>query len=400
VHRLPHDKRGSVYAFIWELEEWRESRRQLLEAEPAQEADVPSVDGTGRRWPVAAILVGLVAVAASGWVLTWPAGTPDPVRNPEAVRLVQLAQFASNAGRTQIETGIRYYQDAIRLDPGYADAWAGLATAHLVRVWFSEVPVKQAAALARQEAEQAMRLDPGLGSSWRVVAAASHYFDWDHARADSEFRKARELGPTDAASLSWYGDYLLDLRRFDEARDYYKRAQTVAPRWLEPISFIGNAHLFSGHPNLAIVEYQRVLESEPNYGLGMHYLGRAHMMKGEYDKGIALLKKSNELLGEIPFSLGDLGYALAKGGYRREAEALRADLIARTTKGYYPAFPIAVIEIGLGNTNAALDWLERATDERHVGFYLPSVDSVYDAVRGHPRFRAVLERMNLGFVAQ
>jgi tetratricopeptide (TPR) repeat protein len=204
-----------------------------------------------------------------------------------------------------------------------------------------------------------------------------------------------ELAPTEAAVVSWYADYLLDLRRFDEARVYYRRAHELALRWLEPMAFVGHTHLFSGNPDLAIVEYERALESEPNFGLAIHYLGRAYIAQGEYERGLAHLRKSNELLGEIPFSLGDLGNALAVAGRQEEAESLRADLIARRERGYYPAFPIGLIELGLGNTNSALDWLEQAVEERSLGFYLPSVDPSYDPIRTHPRFKALLRRINL-----
>ena len=64
-----------------------------------------------------------------------------------------------------------------------------------------------------------------------------------------------------------------------------------------------------------------------------------------------------------------------------------SEMMKRREQDYYPAFPIAVIQLGLGNTDVALDWLERATDERNLGFYMPSVDPVYDAVRSHPRSR-------------
>jgi hypothetical protein len=143
-----------------------------------------------------------------------------------------------------------------------------------------------------------------------------------------------------------------------------------------------------------------VLESEPNYGLGMHFLGRALVAKGEYEEGVRQLRRADDVLGHISFSRGDLGYGLAKSGQRGEAEALRADLMQRRTRGYFPAFPIAVIELGLGNTEAAMDWLEQAADERNLGFYLPSADPNYDAVRSHPRFKAVMKRANLDGLAR
>ena len=405
VHRLAHDKRGSVYGYTWELDAWRESRRQLVDAEPVvvPPASEDGVLPTARsRRPVA---IGFLLVAAVAGVFWVAAGTPWPssrapapavrVPDPEAVRLVRLASFAGNAGRKQLETGIRYYQDAISRDPAYAEAWAGLATAHLVQLWFGEVRVTEAMPRVREEAEQAIRLDPSSGQAWRVLAFGSHIVDWDHARAEREFRKSIELSPENPSGYSWLADFLLDMRRFDEAREYYKRARDANPRWLEPIAFAGNAHYFQGNADLGIVEYLRALETEPTFGLANHFLGRAYVSKGEHAKGIGFLRKSNELLGAIPFSLGDLGHGLAVGGERAEAEALKADLIGRRTKGYYPAFPIAAIEVGLGNHESALDWLERAAEERNLGFYMPSVDPSFDALRSHPRFRALLTKAGL-----
>jgi tetratricopeptide (TPR) repeat protein len=398
VHRLAHDKRGSVYGYTWELDAWRESRRQLLEAEPTDGEGVAEVATRSRRAPwLAAVGVGAIVVLAGGawWLARRPERATAHQPNAEAVRLVQLAQFAGNAGRKQLETGIRYLEEAVQLDPAYPLAWSSLATAHLVRVWFGEIAATEGVAQARREAEQAIRLDSSLGPPWRVLAFGSHIVDWDHGRAETEFRRAIELNPRDAAAFSWFADFLLDMRRFDEAREFYRQAHTVAPRWLEPIAFAGNAHFFQGNPDLGIAEYQRALESEPNFGLANHFLGRAYVAKGDYKKGIEYLRKSNELLGQIPFSLGDLGYGLAIAGQRAEAEALKADLVARRARGYYPAFAIAAIESGLGHHDAALAWLERAAEERNMGFYMPSVDPSFDALRSHPRFKALMARARL-----
>jgi eukaryotic-like serine/threonine-protein kinase len=396
VHRLQHDKRGSVYAYARELDAWRESRRQLIDAEP------PETPAAGlsmrRRWSWVAAGSALVVAASAGvyWMLARPSPPPAArTPNPEAVRLAQLANFGINAGRVQIQTGIRYYQDAIRIDPEYVPAWVGLATGHLAIVWFAEVPPSESMKQARMEALQAVRLDPSSGPAVRVLAAVSHYFDWDHVNAEAQYRKAIELLPRGTVSLSWFADFLTDMRRFDEARVYYTRAHDLGPRWLEPIVFAGNTHFFSGNPDLAIVEYQRVLESEPNFGFGNHFLGRAYMAKGRYEEGLDRLRKSNELLGDGPFSRADLGYALALAGKRDEAEAILSDMMKRRERAYYPAFSIAVVHLGLGNTEAALDWLERAADERCLGFYMPSVDPTYDSVRAHPRFKAVMQRANL-----
>jgi hypothetical protein len=97
--------------------------------------------------------------------------------------------------------------------------------------------------------------------------------------------------------------------------------------------------------------------------------------------------------------LGDLGHALTITGKRDEAEALRADLMTRRTRGRYPAFPIGRSSLAWAIPTRPWVWLEHAVEERSLSFYLPSIDPSYDAVRSHPRFRAALTAMNLDTVS-
>ena len=391
VHRLQHEKRGSVYAYTRELDAWRASRSIV---DDATDRPQPGFLSAHRLWlSMAAVALIAVGVAAGIW---WPRPvTPDRgTTNDEAWRVYQLARFGDNAGRTQIETGVRYYRQAVELDPTFAQAWAGLGTAHVALTFFGERPPTDTMSEARRYAEEARRLNPTMSSPWRVLAFVSHYLDWNHQAAEAQFQHAIDLSP-DAVVLSWYGDFLTDLRRFDEARAAYTRAQHANPRWLEPVVFAANVLTFTGQPAMAIVEQQRALETEPNYGLGNHALGRAYLASGDFRRAIQYLRKSNELMGAVPFTLGDLGYALAVGGQRTEAERLLDELRGRRDRGFYPAFTLGEIELGLGHTDAALTWLEHAIEERYTGFYLPSADPIYDPLRTHPRFRAMLARMNL-----
>ena len=395
VHRLQHDKRGSVYAYTRELDAWRVSRRVIEES--ADEEPTRRSVRAGWWWAAGALTLAGVAVAIVFGLRLRGADAEVAARgtsNDEAWKLFELARFGDNAGRVQIETGIRYYQQAIELDPKFARAWAGLATAHMALTWFGERPLADTMKEARRVAEEARRLDPSLGRPWSVLAWVSHYVDWDHETAEKQFRRGIELTP-EASMLSWYGDFLTDMGRFDEARSSYTRAQAANPRWLEPPIFAANIFVFTGQPALAIVEQRRMLETEPNYGLGNYFLGLSYLASGDRPRAIELLRKSNEIIGSVPFSLGALGFALASGGHRDEAERLLQELHSRRSRGYYPAFPIAQIELGLGRSDIALDWLERAVAERHTGFYLPSVDPIWNAIRPTPRFRALMARMNL-----
>jgi tetratricopeptide (TPR) repeat protein len=395
VHRLQHDKRGSVYAYARELDAWRESRRQLVSTRPS-DVTTPAPSARRRVWrwvawlafPVAGLLTGIVLLGRGA-----PSAPYSP--SPEALRAFKQGAFSGNAGRIQVASGIRNFEEAIRLDAMFADAWSALAYAHIAQTFFDEAPTTETLVRARREAQRAGRLRPSALMPGPALAAISHYLDWDHAAAEQQFRKSIALSPDLAVAHSWFAEFLLDLRRFDEAAVSARQAQETSPRWLEPIVVSGNIHLFTGHVDLAIAEYERALATEPAFGLANHFLGRAFLAKGNHGRAIQQLRKSNELLGAVPFSIGDLGYALAASGRRAEAERMLADIMAKRRHQSYPALPIATIYMGLGQPDLALEWLERAAEERLVGYYMPSVDPIYDPVRSHPRFRALLSRMNL-----
>jgi tetratricopeptide (TPR) repeat protein len=406
VHRHHHDKRGSVYAYPSELDQWRESRQQLVAAAPEAalphqpSAFAPSAlrrDKSGRslqRLAVPAVAIALVGVALVAFTLRRPASPPWSPR-PDALRAYQLGAFAGNAGRAQIASGIRYYQEAIRLEPAYAEAWNSLAFAHIAQTFFGERPARETLSEASRAAKRAGELDPSLTLPRTAAAAISHYLDWDHGAAEEQFRASIARAPDVAVIHSWYAELSLDLRRFDAAAACARKAHEVDPRWLEPIVVAGNVHAFAGHVDLAIAEYQRALAIEPAFGLANHFLGRAYLAKGDHGRAVQQLRRSNELLGEVPFSIGDLGYALAVAGARDEAERMLAAVLGKRSEGFYPAFPIAQIYLGLGRHEEALDWIEHAATERQVGYYMPSVDPIYNPIRTHPRFRALLRRMNL-----
>jgi tetratricopeptide (TPR) repeat protein len=394
VHRLQHDKRGSIYAYAPELDAWRDSRAALVAAQPAVDARAPAT--APRRWQAAAAGLAVAVAVAGGWFLFGRrAPSTAASRHPEAVRAFRQAEYEGNAGRVQVASGIRLYQEAIRHDPSFAEAWTGLAFAHVAETFFGDRPAVETLASARRGAHRAAQLDPSLPMPRIVLAAVSHFLDWDHAGAERQLRESIARAPQVAVAHSWLSELLIDLRRFDEAAAAARSAQDAAPRWLEPITVAGNVHLFGGHPDLAVAEYERALAIEPQCGLANHFLGRARLARGDSDGAIRQLRASNGLLGEVPFAVADLGYALAVSGRQDEAERILDGMLARRAAGFYPAFAIAQLQMGLGRTGAALDWLERAADERIVGYYMPSVDPVYDPLRADARFQALLRRLKL-----
>jgi serine/threonine-protein kinase len=394
IHRLHHAKRGSVFATTSELDAWRDLR-QKIEGGRGSSAERSSNRRSGvPQWRIGAA-IALALVAAVGWISLRPDGSPARTPHPEAVRALARSQFAPDVGRTQVQTGIQDAREAIRLDPEFDRAWTRLAMSHVALTWFDEVRAIDTMGEARKEAERALQLNPASGTPLLVLGWVSHYVDWNHAEAERHFRRAIERNPAVAVAHSWFADVLVQLRRFDEAERSYRAAQDISPRWLEPIILGANLHTIRGHFDLAEAEFRRALEVGPSNGLGNHFYGRLLLSRGDTVRAIARMRRSNELMGDVPFSLADLGYALALGGERRDAEALVERMRAQRGQGYYPAFAIAIVELGLGRIDSALDWLDRTADERHLGFYLPSADPIYAPLRTHPRFMALMERIRL-----
>jgi serine/threonine-protein kinase len=327
--------------------------------------------------------------------------SPSPLsRNPEALRLYLRGRtLGRNPSRSQMQTSIAYLQESARLDPTFAAAQASLATGHIALAWFAETPATETLKRAKSYALRALELDPSNSSAHMALASASHYYDFNHQLAETHFRKAIAANPHSWGALNWFAEVLMDLGRFEEALEFNRRAGEADPTWLEVDSVRGTWYLFSDKPDLAIAQYQKALGTEPNHGLSRLFLGRAYLATGRLNDAVAEFERADQMMGHVPLSVGELGHALARAGKRAEAERLLADMMTTRQQGYYPAFAVAWIHIGLGNREQALDWTERAVDERLVGYYLPSVDSIYDPLRLEPRFQRLLARMNLPDVA-
>ena len=139
----------------------------------------------------------------------------------------------------------------------------------------------------------------------------------------------------------------------------------------------------------------KALETEPNFGLARYFLGLAYLETGRGDDAVAELRRANQMMGEPPFARAGLAYALARNGVRTEAEQMLDEFVRNREAGYYPAFAIAAVHAGLENAEPAIDWLNRAADERLVGYYMPNVDTMWKSLRTHPRFQQLLQRLRL-----
>jgi serine/threonine protein kinase/Tfp pilus assembly protein PilF len=287
-----------------------------------------------------------------------------------------------------------YYEQAIALDPNYALAWHGLAAFYNVLGLSGHMPPKAANAQADQATRKALQLDDLLAEAHAMMGALrAGEFDWKGA--ELEFSRALELDPKSEDVLRWYDHYYLGpMKRLDEAVTAFLRAVEMDP--LSPFlqSGLGYNYCLKREWNRAIKQCRNAIELDPQCWAYI-LLGSCYFHIGKHDDAIRAMETQAQVLGRSSFALGNLGWAYASTGRTAEALKLLEELQERAQKQYTPSWSFAVIYSGLGEMDKAFDWFEKAVDEHDPLMLHFHVHPNYDPLRTHPRYLALLRKMNL-----
>jgi len=318
------------------------------------------------------------------------------VVNPEAYESYLKGRYFWNKRTPDgLKVALAYFKEAIEEDPKYAQAYSGLADTYaLLGDWqYAVMTPKEAFPDAKSAALKALELDSGLGEAHNSLAFVLDGFDWDFDAAGKEFRRAIELNPGYATAHHWYAWHLSLLGRFDEAIAEMKKAQN-----LDPLSLIINADLaellvLAHHYDESIAQSRKTIEMDPNFALAHNQLAQAYLQKHVYDQAVIELKKAVQLSGDSPTCIANLARAYVASGKRSEAEKLLGDLKKRSSAAYSNAPEIAIVYVSLGDSDQAMNWLEKGYEER----FNPGVllRPGFDPLRSDSRFQNLLRRIGL-----
>ena len=293
-----------------------------------------------------------------------------------------------------LQTAIEHFNAAITKDPTFALAHAGLADSYAVLSTFAAVPPRECFPKARTAALKALQIDENLGEAHAVLAEVKALYDLDWAGAEKDFKRAIELNPGYATAHQWYGLYIARMGRFDEALAEIKRAQELDPLSLIVNSLVGYVLYHSRRYDQAIEQQRQTLAMDPSFGHAHFVLGQTYVAKRMYPEAIAEFRavpKSAQAFAPI----AGLGHAYAVSGSRAEAQKILDGFLTRSKRGYFPAWAIATVYIGLGDKDQAFDWLGKAVEERGEYAVWLKTDPLYDPLRSDPRFPDLLRRLNL-----
>jgi serine/threonine-protein kinase len=300
--------------------------------------------------------------------------------------------------------GLRCFEDAVALDPDWALGWSGLGDSFAVLAENELLPQETAIPAANRAAERATSLDPNLAEAYATLGLLRSRYDWKWDEAAVFFRRAIDLNPGYATAHFWYGfHYLAMTGRLEEAL-----AEAELAVSLDPLSVIaqegrGFVLMVSRRYEEAIEQYRLLLEFEPSFYKAWTSRGRVYAQMGDYARAIEMYEKGLQLGGTIANILAALGQAHALNGETDRARELLQQLhemsssASRTGSGTsaVPATCFAIVHLGLGENDRALEWLEVGMERRQMSLSALKVHPVYDPLRQEPRFQALLVRLGL-----
>ncbi|HET7599870.1 MAG TPA: tetratricopeptide repeat protein, partial [Gemmatimonadales bacterium] len=321
----------------------------------------------------------------------------QPTDDLHAYQLFMLGrQCLTRWTQEGVEKGIAYLEQAVARDPEYAVAYATLGYVYtdMGLGVAGSMPADECFRRAKAAVGRALELDPELADAHAVLGYLKFGADHDWAGAEAELRRAIELDPNAGNAYDYYGLLLAALERYDEALVVQHKAHELDPLVHRGID-IATTLLRAGRYDEGLAAVGRVLDTDPHFALAHATIGWAYFLKGMHDEGIAALQRAVSLSPESTMYLGQLGEAFGLAGRTAEARAVLSRMEELSRERYVSPYHMAYVYTGLGEHDRAMDWLERAQRERAGAVFGIKGSFLFTSLRSHPRFRALLGKMNL-----
>jgi TolB-like protein/tetratricopeptide (TPR) repeat protein len=282
------------------------------------------------------------------------------------------------------------FEQAVTRDPQYAAAFAGLAEAHIMSIWYAFVPPKVAIPRAKAAALSAVSLAPALAEAHAALGSV-HMMEWDWVGAVRSLERAMAIAPDFPRAQHLYAYTMLLTNRPHEAVAAMRRAQQ-----LDPLSLVVNADLgevldFAGHTDEALEQARKTVEMDPNFAITHYTLERALHRKGQTQEALRERLKGDELAGLPPEEVNALKDAATAGGW----DAYYSKRIEQLTNARSPRlYEVGRCYTRLGKLDDAFQWFERAY-QQHDGTLSNIGVEVAAVLRHDPRFVSLQRKMGL-----
>jgi serine/threonine protein kinase len=294
-----------------------------------------------------------------------------------------------------LQKSLQFFQLAVEKDPGYALPYVGIADAFGILGVYGFLPPHPAYSRARAAANTALAIDPEMAEVYASLGWIAMWYDRDWPAAEDHFLKAIRMKQDYPEAHLWYGNLLACTGRAEESIREMKKGEALEPLEPAPSTHVGWALHFARRFDESIEEIRSVIASDPEFSLPYMVLAGNFLAKEKSSEAIEASKKFVELTAGSVIALAFLGMAYGLAGMKEEAFKILEQQDELTKDRYVGPIFRAVVWTGLGEKNKALDYLEKAYEERDSFMAWLKVWPVFDSLRAEPRFQAMLKKMNL-----
>jgi len=302
--------------------------------------------------------------------------------------------FWNRQTEAALRAAIGHFEKAVAEDPAYGRAYFGISDSLRKLEFWGLMRTADALPKAKEAARKALSVEPTLIEANLPLAAIRAVNEWEWAEAEAMLRGILATCPDSAHAHQVYAMMcLLPLGRFDEAIEQIHIAQQLDPLALLINAHVGGVYYFAGRYDEAIGQLQATLELEPNYHLAHLALAIALQEKGLFNDAIATIEKAKSLAGEIMPIWGALGNMYARAGRTREAESVVEELFALQSVRYISPLDFALVYVGLGRIDQAMECLQKAAAEHCGRLPWSLIDPRYKNLRSDGRFLELTRRV-------
>ncbi len=314
-------------------------------------------------------------------------------QNPAAYALYLKARYEWNKlTPSATRRAIEYFDEATKLDPDYALAWAGLSWGSITSVRSADASPIEAAPIAKHALDEALRLGPDLVETQAALGYYRLFHDLDQQGAEQAARKAIELDPNSAFAYQLLGMSLMRQGSRVEALEMMQRARQLEPMFT--LAFANSANLALSYGDVArAMEFARqAIAIDPDFWLGHHYLAGALRAQGQTDAALKEYEEAARLSDGHSITYKPRATILQQQGRQTELQALVDEARQRAATRYFSPYVLATLELKMGNKDAAFALLDYAVETRDPSLFGLKRNSDVAQLRDDPRFAKLVER--------
>jgi len=320
--------------------------------------------------------------------------------NPEAHGEYLMGRHTAAASSPQaIELALRHFQRALEIDPGYAPAWAGIASCHNIRAGRGMAPAAEANAEARAASMKALQLDESLAEAHAALGMVAVH-EVDVAGGIRYLERAIELNPGLASAYSNLGRLYYCCERHREAQEATLKALGLDPLSMMIHTTVGDAYYYARDYERSIVYYRKANELDPRFDGAHTDLARSLEALGRFDEARREYEEGRRLAGGVAGPSFGLAHVEASSGNETAARRILEELIAARPNRVVSAWGIAALHAALGDVDDAFRWLDVAVEESASGLIFLRVHPRLDPIRRDPRYPTLLRRVGLDAVSR